>query len=64
MKSLRPDDLEHLVRRVQQQKSNLNCLKFRDLSEPTQSALYFFLFHLMAAGEVLETHMLESSPLQ
>ena len=39
-------------------------LKFRDLSEPTQSALYFFLFHLMPTGEVLKTHVLESGPLQ
>jgi len=39
-------------------------LKFRDLSEPTQGALYFFLFYLMSAGEALKTHVLESGSLQ
>jgi hypothetical protein len=39
-------------------------LEFRDLSEPTQGALYFFLFHLMPTGEGLKTHVLESGSLQ
>jgi hypothetical protein len=56
--------LAHLIRRAQQQKSSLNLLKFRDLSEPTQGAPYFILVYLMATGKVFKTHVLESGPLQ
>jgi hypothetical protein len=51
-------------RAKQQEKSSLILLKLPDLSEPTQSALYFFLFYLMPAGEALKTHTLKSGPLQ
>jgi hypothetical protein len=51
--------------RADSQSGWLNLLlKFRDLSEPTQSAPYFFLFYLMPAGEALKAHVCKAGPRQ